>query len=397
MSSHYNLAVPKPSILLPDDCWPDYADMEFVAPKFKRGQIDRAGDTIVNSPEALEFFNFLVDPKFEAAREVVENWRSSHGYPMQIMRNNLVNRARKYDSEAIVAQRLKRFSSIASKLEREPSMKLSQMQDIGGCRAILSSVEQVDAVVGVHQDAWTKNPHRHELHRCKDYIAEPKASGYRGVHIIYKFRSLNARYVPHNGQRIEVQIRSRIQHIWATAVEVVGAFTKQALKSSQGSEDWQRLFALMGSILANKEGRAPVPDTPSGAELISEIQHISRKIKADEFLSACSSAAVHVEQNVIDAAAYLLILDVDKRSVNITPFNSMLGANVRYAQAERENRGKEHIQTVLVSVDSIGALRSAYPNYYLDVSEFLSELRAVAGPFRIVFGHQKALPQPSNG
>jgi ppGpp synthetase/RelA/SpoT-type nucleotidyltranferase len=199
--------------------------MEFVQPKYNRGQIDRSGDAIITNPEALEFFNFLVDPKFEKARAIVENWRSSHAYPMQIIRNNLVNRARKYDNHAIVAQRLKRFSSIADKLLREPHMKLSQMQDIGGCRAIVSTAKQVESVVKFHLDAWTKNPHRHELHRFKDYISSPKRSGYRSVHLIYKFKSANSDHMAHNGQRIEIQIRSRMQHVWATAVEIVGAFT----------------------------------------------------------------------------------------------------------------------------------------------------------------------------
>jgi len=174
---------------------------------------------------------------------------------MQVLRNNLVNRARKIDPSAIVAQRLKRFSSIASKLVREPRMKLSQMQDIGGCRAIVSTVERAEDLVRAHKDkeAWDKNPNRHELHRCKDYIAEPKPSGYRGVHLIYKFKTLDPKHSVHNGQRIEIQIRSKIQHVWATAVEVVSAFTKESLKSSQGDEDWQKLFKLMGSIFAIKK------------------------------------------------------------------------------------------------------------------------------------------------
>jgi hypothetical protein len=46
-------------------------------------------------------------------------------------------------------------------------MKLSQMQDLGGCRAIMPTVEYVDTLVRIHQDAWDKAPSRHELHRIK--------------------------------------------------------------------------------------------------------------------------------------------------------------------------------------------------------------------------------------
>jgi len=61
-----------------------------------------------------------------------------------------------------------------------------------------------------------------------------------------------------------MQIRSQLQHAWATAVETVGTFLQQALKSSQGDEGWQRFFALMGNAMAMRERRPPVPNTPTG-------------------------------------------------------------------------------------------------------------------------------------
>jgi hypothetical protein len=66
-------------------------------------------------------------------------------------------------------------------------------------------------------------------------------------------------------------------------------------------------------------------------------------------------------------------------------------ANEKYAEMEKKNRDMPQLQTVLVSVDSLGALRTAYPNYYLDVGEFLKELRAVIGPFRVVLGTPSSL------
>src|SRR3989344_2389410 len=55
------------------------------------------------------------------------------------------------DKSALVVQRLKRLPSILKKLKRryegkEPTMNLSQMQDIAGCRAVLSNVESVKKV-----------------------------------------------------------------------------------------------------------------------------------------------------------------------------------------------------------------------------------------------------------
>jgi hypothetical protein len=105
-------------------------------------------------------------------------------------------------------------------------------------------------------------------------------------------------------------------------------------------------------------------------------------------LAGCSEAAVHIERSVKRAVAYLIVLDVEKRIVTISAQDSMLVANEKYAEMEEKNKGLSHLQTVLVSVDSLEALRTAYPNYYLDVGEFLKELRVVTGPYRIVLNKQ---------
>jgi ppGpp synthetase/RelA/SpoT-type nucleotidyltranferase len=59
-------------------------------------------------------------------------------------------------------------------------MTLSQMQDIGGCRAIVSSVADVRKLVR----SYEKSDIKHSLTQKDDYIVSPKASGYRGVHLI---------------------------------------------------------------------------------------------------------------------------------------------------------------------------------------------------------------------
>jgi hypothetical protein len=140
----------------------------------------------------------------------------------------------------------------------------------------------------------------------------------------------------------------------------------------------------MGSVLAEKERRPLVPDTPSGKVLAEEIKAVSDEIKAEPFLAGCSEAAVHIEKSKGKAVAYLIVLDVNERRVRVLAQDSMAVANEKYAEMEKDNRDSPQLQTVLVSVDSIGALKAAYPNYYLDVSDFLQELRNVVGPFQVV-------------
>ena len=100
-----------------------------------KGRIDKAGRALLEMAQD--------DLAREAEIAVVDNWRSCHAYPLQVIKMTLLNRAKKIDSRALIAQRLKCRPSIEIKLRDNPQMQLSQMQELGGCRAVLSSVAQV--------------------------------------------------------------------------------------------------------------------------------------------------------------------------------------------------------------------------------------------------------------
>jgi len=102
-----------------------------------------------------------------------------------------------------VGQRLKRAPQIVNKLARFPHMRLSQMDDVGGCRAILDDRDEIDAVIRrMRKNGW-------EIRRTDDYIADPKPTGYRAVHVI----------VRRDGRLVEIQLRTSGQHEWAEAVD----------------------------------------------------------------------------------------------------------------------------------------------------------------------------------
>lgn len=140
------------------------------------------------------------------------------------------------------------------------------MQDLGGCRAIVNTVATVKKLVNIYEESTIK----HKLDHIDDYISKPKTTGYRGIHLIYRYYTTYNREA-YNGLKIEIQLRSALQHAWATAVETVGTFTKQALKSSQGEKDWLRFFSLMGTEIALREHSPTVPGTPpTKASLIGD-------------------------------------------------------------------------------------------------------------------------------
>jgi len=365
----------------PDGLATSWDSVAWVSPKYSRGDVDRAGDTLITQTlresASAEEGGALFD-EYRSALEIINNWRSSHSYPLQAIKMTLLNRAKLFDSQAVIAQRLKRLSSISTKLRRNPNMKLSQMQDLGGCRAVLKTVSGLNNLVAKYESSQAKNPNdRSEFVKKFDYVECPKSDGYRSVHLVYKYRSKSEARSNYNGLRIEIQIRSRLQHAWATAVETVSTFTGQALKSNIGDDRWKRFFALMGTAMAFRERRPIVPQTPAlKAELVDELKHLSVNLKVEDILQGWNTA-VNLTGKTKDAHAFLLVLDVKERTISVKGFrqNELPEASEEYLQAEEQNKDKPQLQTVLVSVDSLEALRTAYPNYYLDTTAFIQAMR----------------------
>jgi hypothetical protein len=310
-------------------------------------------------------------PQDDEALKIVNNWRNSHFFPLNTFKVTLRRKAKHVFPTAIVSERRKRLSSILAKLRNQPLMRLTQMQDIAGCRAVMGSVKTVYELVKVYEQSDLK----HELLPIDDYIIKPRRSGYRGVHLIYRyFSDENETY---NGLKVELQFRSPLQHAWATAVETVGTFLGQALKTSQGEENWLRFFALMGSYIARREKTTPVPDTPTDPrELRDEIHDQVIKLDVISHLQAYR-AGLDVTRKHKGAEYYLLTLDVDNAMLNVKSYRGWeLDQALDQAGAIE---GKEGFDVVLVSVSSLKTLRRAYPNYFADTNKFLGTVQEAAG------------------
>lgn len=372
----------------------DWDAMAWAEPKHTKEAVNRAGKMLVRGmQEDFEKWPQDVWDEYHNALSVLNNWRGSHAYPLNTFQVNLRGVARKFEAEPLVAQRIKRLISIALKLDRFPSMKLSQMQDLGGCRAILKNVRMVKLVSRYYTK---KSGIKHSLSSIDDYIAQPKASGYRGVHLVYRYFSDKKKQM-YNGMKIEMQLRSKYQHAWATAVETVGMFSGQALKSSLGSQEWQRFFALMGSVVAMREASAPVPNVPAGrTELLSELREFAGKLQVANRLRDYGNAVQSIATDELNAHFYLLQLDPAQGNLAITGFaaHEIEEANKKYAEAEQMVKLKPGTDAVLVSVESINSLARAYPNYFADTRLFTElMIQALEGRSRgIPVSATRALP-----
>lgn len=341
--------------------------MSFEIPQYDRSIVDTAGDALIGYEDALDRL---------AARElnhavVIDNWRAAHAYPLNTFAMTLRRRAHRVDAKALVAQRSKRVRSIRDKLNRYDSLKLSTMQDIGGCRAIVSSVDQVYALVELYQTGYSD----HQLVTRNDYIRKPKSDGYRSYHLVYEYADDG--HPAYCGLKIEMQFRTQLQHCWATAVETVDVFLREGLKSHRGSPDWKRFFALAGSAIALSENCRVAPRTPKNLEeLRGELRDGSGRLGVPHLLRAFGETLNIVGEE--DTRRYrvkfiIMALDTSTTPPDMTLTGYLAGqldeANTHYGELEDDG-----IDAVLVSVPDAANLRSAYPNYFLDTRYFVAWL-----------------------
>lgn len=300
------------------------------------------------------------------ALALVNNWRAIHAFPLNTFQIWLRKKSLLIDSKCIVAQRTKRLASIERKLSTAlKGMELTQIQDIGGCRSILKHIKQVNELV----DIYKKSDLKHEMWREDNYIQNPKKSGYRGIHLVYKYYS--DRNSDYNGLRIEIQIRTRAQHAWSTAVETVDTFTGQSLKNGDGDPSWLRFFVLISSFIAIDEGCPIVPDTPKGRDLLDEIINLDVKHKLSATFSAWRSLARKINTNNENNHLYLLKF-YKNRQLDIIGYGKNETEKAHKDYLDSETNQKEIINSVLVSTDSIAKLQNAYPNYFGDTFHFMA-------------------------
>jgi hypothetical protein len=303
-------------------------------------------------------------------KKVLDNWRACHITPLSSFQTSLKYQLKKIDNkDALVSQRLKRSPSILSKLERNPEMKLARMQDVGGIRAVVKNMQEVRSIESAYKNGtrvFTK------IDGGKDYINFPKDSGYRSVHMIFKCR---------NGFSIELQIRTTIQHAWATAVETMGTFLGFSLKSSEGPQEWLKFFSLASSAFAILEStpRAPEHDKYSAQEVYQMLIDKEQELDVIGKLTGFKVVARHIENDKRKGHYHLIVLDLDKRNANIRSFTKSAVdiANIQYSEIEKDIKLGANLQVVLVTSQSIKALKQAYPSYFLDAELFIKQITSV--------------------
>ena len=338
---------------------------------FSKKEVNRSGNFLASTDD----INCIDELTLEKHLEIRNDWRGLHSYVMNIIYMNLKRRITNLDiKNAIIAQRLKRTPSILSKLNRFKSMQLSRMQDIAGVRII---VKKISDIYKVRDNINNKFPHK--ICYEKNYINEPKPDGYRCLHIIFEMRGITKQKF--NGLNVELQIRTELQHQWATAVEIIGLYKNTSYKSGLGDEGTREFLCICSSLFARTEG-TPIDKRYYGKteqELCLMLKKLNDDLNILNYLRGLIVAVNRQNQtpSTKNSKTCLILLKLDKKVLSLRNFTNEEDTEKAYAELEKEiARDKKNWDVVLISVNDMKKLKNAYPNYYLDSRKFVQTIQS---------------------
>ena len=163
----------------------------------KNSEVDRLGDRLRHAVTAEDLT--LLDTFRRGFR---------HSY------ESVVDRIRNVLSVEVSGRPAKSTTAIVDKLKRG-SMRLTQMQDIAGCRIVVSDITAQNLLLAKIKEMF------------KVVVAdrrEKPSHGYRAIHVIVQSTDLP----------VEVQLRTDLQHIWAEVSEKLSDAYGIALKYGGG-------------------------------------------------------------------------------------------------------------------------------------------------------------------
>ncbi len=214
-------------------------------------QVNKAGKTL----RKWQRGELLDSGTYERAIQVLLDFRAEHRDPLASATMGLRSAVSTEGCKMEVSQRLKRVPTILDKLLREPNLQLATMQDVGGCRAVLQSLDEIRRV----RRRVSKN---RPPFRVSDYIAAPRSTGYRAVHLV----------VPSMGRRIEIQLRTPAMHEWAFTMEKLSGRLREDLKGGKGPPEVRQFMKAVSAAMALEEAGKTVDN-----DLVNEIRRLRQE------------------------------------------------------------------------------------------------------------------------
>lgn len=321
-----------------------------------KSRIDKAGRLLSSPPKELT-------EEFLELEDVFDRYRESHLDPLTSLTSEIQSLLREAGKPYYIAQRLKRKPQIVRKLQRL-SVRLTQLQDIGGLRVIVDDNETINFFDRLLTDKFQRDS-QFCLYRSTDYRPTGRDdSGYRALHKIFEYK----------GRYLELQFRSRAQHYWAESVERTSVFYGRRIKEGEGDDLIKNHFKLLSfAFLAIESGQRITSD------LIRKINESSRK--SEDIIRRDGNALLmdgKVNQDVIQSMVEKersnpgslnnWILVFDWQSANFITWDIAAHdpseAAALYSRYEKEFPERENFEVVLIGSSDIATVQKTHSHYF---------------------------------
>ncbi len=240
-----------------------------VSPRLSKSKVRKSGERLRYALREHGLQAIIADGSLADAWATVRDFQREHVNPTYVVSSALISLAFPFDGTLPVT-RIKRAERIIEKIARS-STALDRLQDIGGCRLVVSDLRRQSDVVEriLARDL--------EVVEVDDYVAlegesvfdarggsGPKGSGYRAVHIVHRVED----------RLIETQIRTEVQHSWAVAAERAEQSTGHPLKFGEAPAELLDYFRIASQLFALQEAGVDA-DKP----LVDELSELRERIR----------------------------------------------------------------------------------------------------------------------
>lgn len=321
-----------------------------------KSKIDRSGEILSSTKREYDEISLELDYVFE-------DYRKNHLEPLTRLTLILQEWLQTYGKEYYIAQRLKRKPQILRKLRRF-SVRLTQLQDIGGCRIIVDKNNDVDTLISFLFDKFKENS-SFSIFRSTDYREFGRDdTGYRAYHVVINI----------SGYKIELQIRSKIQHYWSESIERTSVIYGNRLKESEGDSRVISYFKLFSNHLHKIESKLPISSS-------DEIQLQKMRTIAETVITEASDEkglGGHVNEDIVKTMADFETQNKEELNNWILVFDwsdgnfvtwDVVGRNTdeatfKYRQYERQFPEEEKYEVVMIGSSDIKSVKQTHSHYF---------------------------------
>ena len=262
-----------------------------------------------------------------------------------------------------IAQRLKRRPQILRKLRRL-SVRLTQLQDIGGCRIIVDKNTDVDELKSFITTRLASAGFAKVLRETDYRDLGRDDTGYRALHLLLDVK----------GYKIELQLRSRIQHYWSESIERTSVVYGKRLKEHEGDQVVLDYFKAFSNALHTIETNHSLPRD-------MEISLENKRLLAEMLIEqAAQSKALsgHVNSDIVrtmvetesknpsDLNNWILVFDWNDGNFVAWDIVGRIAEDAveKYSQYERDFPEEEKYEVVLIGTSSISTVPQTHSHYF---------------------------------